>query len=304
MENQNEPNYPRLDKYHQVLSESTVCVDDGAVKTEVDALLKQHLDENRSKEVYQFLLNCIDLTTLSSEDSVSKVMKFTEKVNEFDNNYPQYKNVAAICVYSNFASVVRSTLEVSDVDIAVCSANFPSSQARLEVKTTETALAVSDGADEVDIVFPLGLYADENYEEVADEISEIKHSAGDAKLKVILETGALKSAENIRNAAILSMYSGADFIKTSTGKIYPGASEEAAFVMCKCIKEYYDKHGVRIGFKAAGGVSTTEDALRYYTIVKEVLGEEWLTNEYFRIGASRLANNLFHDISDSDENPF
>ena len=294
----------QIDKYHQVLAQSAVTIDDNIVKTEVNALLDKHYNENCNAEVYQFLLNSIDLTTLSSEDSVSSVMKFTEKVNNFDNDYPQYKNVAAICVYSNFASAVRSTLEVSDVNVAVCSANFPSAQARLEVKTTETALAVADGADEVDIVFPLGLYADDNYEEIADEISEIKHSAGEARLKVILETGALKTAENIRNASILSMYSGADFIKTSTGKIYPGASLEAAYVMCCCIKEYYDRHGIRVGFKASGGISTTEDAVKYYTIVKEVLGEDWLTNEYFRIGASRLANNLFHDISGTNENPF
>ena len=214
------------------------------------------------------------------------------------------KNVAAVCVYSNFAETVRSALEVSTVNLAVCSANFPSSQARLEVKVTETALAVLDGADEVDVVLNLGLYRDGAYEELCDEISELKEAAKEAKLKVILETGALKTAEHIRNASLLAMYSGADFIKTSTGKIYPGASLEAAYVMCKCIKEYYEKHGIRKGFKASGGIRTTEDAVKYYTIVKEVLGEEWLSNEYFRIGASALANNLFADIAKADIKPF
>ncbi len=291
-------------KYTQALKESNVCADDAIVKSEVEKLLAEHVDENRNQEVFKFLLNCIDLTTLSSTDSEKSVAAFTQKVNEFENSYPQYKNVAAICVYSNFAGIVSSNLEVSDVNLAVCSANFPSSQARLEVKCAETALAVADGANEVDIVFNLGYFMDEDYEEIADEISEIKEAAGDALLKVILETGALKTAENIKKASILSMYSGADFIKTSTGKIYDGATPEAAFVMCQCIKEYYEKHGVMIGFKASGGVRTSADALVYYTIVKEVLGEEWLNNRYFRIGASSLANNLFADITGEQKKVF
>ena len=292
------------DKYQQALDQCNVETDDTVVSAQVSELLSQHVAENSNPEVYKFLLNCIDLTTLSSTDSEASVTAFTQRVNRFEEEHPELQNVAAICVYANFAQVVRSVLEVSEVNVAVCSANFPSSQARLEVKTTETALAVSDGADEVDIVFPLGLFADGCYEEIADEISEIKQSAGEARLKVILETGSLRTAENIKKAAVLSMYSGADFIKTSTGKIYDGATVEAAYVMCQCIKDYYDKHGVMIGFKASGGISTTADAVRYYTIVKEVLGEQWLTNEYFRIGASRLANALYKDIAGTDEKPF
>lgn len=285
------------DKYTQAINESHVTTDDMFVKNSVEKLIAEHLDENRNDSVYRFLLNSIDLTTLNSTDSERSVAAFTQRVNDFEENYPQYPNVAAICVYSNFAAVVRQNLEVSEVNIAVCSANFPSSQAHLEVKCAETALAVADGADEVDIVLNLGYFADGAYEDLCDEISEIRESAGKARLKVILETGALKTAENIKAASILSMYSGADFIKTSTGKIYPGASLEAAWVMCQCIKEYYEKHGRMVGFKASGGVRTTEDALKYYTIVKEVLGEKWLTNEYFRIGASSLANNLFADMT-------
>ena len=295
---------PVADKYVQAINESNVTTDDLQVKNSVEKLLAEHLDENRSESVYSFMFNCIDLTTLNSTDSERSVAAFTRRVNDFEENYPQYPNVAAICVYSNFASVVRQTLEVSEVNIAVCSANFPSSQAHLEVKCAETALAVADGADEVDIVFNLGYFADGAYEDLCDEISEIKEAAGDARLKVILETGALKTAENIRAASILSMYSGADFIKTSTGKIYPGASLEAAWVMCQCIKEYHERHGRMVGFKVSGGVRTTEDALKYYTIVKEVLGEKWLTNEYFRIGASSLANNLFADITGSKVDVF
>lgn len=300
-EHEHEQNH---NKYQNAIKQSSVCVDDVKVAAAVTDIISKHAEENCNTDVYKFLLNAIDLTTLSSEDSESSVAGFVQKVNDFETNYPMYKNVAAICVYSRFAEVVRAALEVSEVNIAVCSANFPSSQARLEVKTVETALAVQDGANEVDIVFNLGLYRDGAYEELCDEISEIKEAAKDAHLKVILETGALKTAEHIRNASILSMYSGADFIKTSTGKMYPGASLEAAYVMCKCIKEYYEKHGVMKGFKASGGIRTTEDAVKYYTIVKEVLGEKWLTNEYFRIGASSLANNLFADIAGSDLKPF
>ena len=295
---------PATDKYVQAINESKVVADDLSVKAAVDKLLAEHLDDNRSESVYRFMFNCIDLTTLNSTDSERSVAAFTRRVNDFEENYPQYPNVAAICVYSNFAGVVRQNLEVSEVNIAVCSANFPSSQAHLEVKCAETALAVADGADEIDIVFNLGYFADGAYEDLCDEISEIKESAGTARLKVILETGALKTAENIKAASILSMYSGADFIKTSTGKIYPGATLEAAWVMCQCIKEYYERHGRMVGFKVSGGVRTTEDALKYYTIVKEVLGEKWLTNEYFRIGASSLANNLFADITGSKTEVF
>lgn len=295
-------------KYLQTIESSKVSVDDVAVKAAVNELLEKHCAENATNEVYRFLLNCIDLTTLSTDDSERSVAAFTQRVNEFENNYPGYPNVAAICVYSKFAEVVRENLDVSEVNVAVCSANFPSSQARLEVKTVETALAVADGADEVDIVFPVNYFVDGAYEEVADEIAEIKHSAkaGDreARLKVILETGLLKTAANIRAASILSMYSGADFIKTSTGKIYEGATVEAAYVMCQCIKEYYEKCGRMVGFKASGGIRTSADAVKYYTIVKEVLGEKWLTNEYFRIGASSLANNLFADITGEAAKPF
>ena len=297
-------NHEALDKYRSVLAESKVTSDDAQVKAAVEKILAEHQAENMNDEVYQFLLNCVDLTTLSTEDRERSVAAFTKKVNDYWVKYPDYKNVAAICVYSNFAAVVRANLEVSDVNIAVCSASFPSSQAHLETKVAETALAVADGTDEVDIVLNLGYFRDEAYEELCDEISEIKHVMGEHHLKVILETGALKTADNIKKASLLAMYSGADFIKTSTGKIYPGASLEAAYVMCQCIKEYYEKHGVKIGFKPSGGVRSTEEAVQYYTIVKEVLGSEWLNNGLFRIGASSLANALFQSFTHSDEKPF
>lgn len=284
------------DKYHDTVAASKVITDDAAVKSAVDEIIAKHLEENMNVEVYKTIFNCIDLTTLSTTDSPQSVADFTERVNAFDNEHPELKNVAAICVYPNFAQVVRTVLDVTDVKVACVSGAFPTAQSFLETKIAETALAVASGADEIDIVFNLGNYLDGDWEEVCDEIIEQKHACRDAHLKVILETGALKTAENIRNASVLSMYSGADFIKTSTGKGYEGATLEAAYVMALAIKEYYEATGNKIGFKAAGGVLTTADAVKYYTVIKEVLGEEWLSNDLFRIGTSRLANNLLGDI--------
>lgn len=284
------------DKYRKVLVESLVLDDDVAVEAQVREILDKHFDENNNVDVWKQCFHSIDLTTLNSTDTVQSVTRFVQRVNDFETDYPQLPNVAAICTYPNFAMVVSGTLEVSEVGTAVVAGSFPSSQTFVEVKTAETALAVADGATEVDIVFNLGLYYDEQYEELADEIAEIKHACRDARLKVILETGALKKAADIKNAAILSMWSGADFIKTSTGKVYPGATLEAAYVMCQCIKEYHKKTGRKVGFKVSGGVSTTDDAVRYYTLVKEIPGDEWLTNEWFRIGTSRAANVILSSI--------
>ena len=284
-------------KYEQAIAQSTVTDNDATVAEAVKKILDEHFAENNNKEVYRTLLNCIDLTTLKSTDSPSSVAKFTEAVNNFEELFPSLPNVAAICVYPNFAAVVRTVLEVSGVKIACVSGAFPSSQSFEEVKIAETSLAVANGADEIDIVLNLGEFFDHDYEEVTDEISEQKEACRGGVLKVILETGALRTARNIKAASIRSLYSGADFLKTSTGKEYPGASLEAAYIMAQCIKEYYDKTGTKVGFKAAGGVRTTEDAVKYYTIIKEVLGEEWLNNEYFRLGASSLANAVLSDIA-------
>lgn len=284
------------DKYHDIVAQSHVTTDDAFVKAEVEKILARDLEANRTRDVLKFLFNCIDLTTLNATDSPQSVAAFTERVNDFEEQHQDLPNVAAICVYPNFAPIVRTVLDVTEVNIACVAGGFPSSQTFPEVKVAEVALAVEGGADEIDIVLNVGNFLDGDWEEVCDEIEELRHSCRDAHLKVILETGALKTAENVRAAAILAMYSGADFIKTSTGKGYPGASLEAAYVMCQCIREYYEKTGRKIGFKPAGGVSTTDDALGYYTIVKAVLGDEWLDNEYFRLGASRLANNLLSDI--------
>lgn len=280
-----------MDRYQKVLAASNVSEDDANVAQAVKKILAEDMPQ-ATPDVLKFLLNSIDLTTLSSEDSQESVTAFTEKVNRFDEECPQYGSVAAICVYSNFAEVVRSALEVTGVDVAVVAGGFPSSQTFTAVKVADVSLAVASGADEVDVVMNLGMLRDKNYEELCDELIELKHCVKDGKLKVILETGALKTAKNIKEASILAMYSDADFIKTSTGKIYPGASPEAAYVMCQCIREYHEATGRKVGFKAAGGIRTVEEALAYYTIVKKVLGEEWLSHDLFRIGASSLANNL------------
>lgn len=280
-----------MDKYDKALADSKVTGSDETVAAEVAKILEK-APEYMTPEVYQFCFSSIDLTTLSTEDSVKSVARFTEKVNEFDNAYPQYKNVAAICVYSNFAEVVRTHLDVPGVDVAVVAGAFPSSQTFTAVKIADCALAVEAGADEVDIVFNVGMYRDRDFESLTDEIIEQKHTVKNAKLKVILETGALKTAQAIKEASILSLWSEADFLKTSTGKEFPGASLEAAYIMCRCIKEYYEQTGRKVGFKASGGIRTAEDAVKYYTIVREILGEEWLSHDLFRIGASSLANSL------------
>lgn len=292
-----------MDRYRKALADSKVVENDELVKAEV-AKIVENASQYNTPEVLQFLFSSIDLTTLSTEDSVKSVSKFTQRVNDFDNDYPQFKNVAAICVYSNFAEVVKANLDVEGVDIAVVAGGFPSSQTFDAVKVADVALAVEGGANEVDIVLNVGKFLDENYEDLCDEIIELKHTARNAKLKVILETGLLKTASNIKKASILSMYSEADFIKTSTGKIYPGASLEAAYVMCKCIKEYFEQTGRKVGFKAAGGVRTAEEAVQYYAIVKEVLGDEWLNQDLFRIGASSLANNLLSAMTGEETKYF
>lgn len=284
------------DKYLTALAKYDTQLNDADVQVQVAALIEKKVPENNTEEVKKFLFNCIDLTILNTTDSDESVMRFTEKVNRFDDEFPDLKNVAAICVYPNFAQVVKDTLEVEGINIACVSGGFPSSQTFTEVKIAETAMALADGADEIDIVIPVGAFLSGDYETMCEEIMELKETCKEHHLKVILETGALKTASNIKKASILSMYSGADFIKTSTGKQQPAATPEAAYVMCQAIKEYYEQTGNKVGFKPAGGINTVNDALIYYTIVKEVLGKEWLSNELFRLGTSRLANLLLSEI--------
>ena len=290
-----------LSKYEQALSKYNVELDDAAVKAAVRDIIANKVAENDTLEVKKFLFGSIELTTLKTEDSDTSVMAFTERVNAFDNEYPDMPHVATICVYPCFAEIVKDTLEVEGVEIACVSGSFPSSQARIEVKVAETSLAVKDGATEIDIVMPVGKFLSGDYEGMCEDICELKNACGkDVAMKVILETGDIKTASNIKKASILSMYAGADYIKTSTGKEKISATPEAAYVMCQAIKEYYDETGIQIGFKPAGGINTVMDAITYYTIVKEVLGEKWLTNKWFRLGTSRLANLLLSEIQGED----
>lgn len=287
----------QISKYEQVLAEYNTALNDAEVQSAVKEIIEKKVPENDTDEVKKFLFGSIELTSLHSEDSDVSIMQFASKVNAFDNDYPQLPHVATICVYPCFAEVVKDTLEVDGVEIACVSGSFPSSQARLEVKVAETALAVKDGATEIDIVMPVGKFLSGDYEGVSEDIAELKEVCGkDVAMKVILETGCLKTAENIKKASILAIYAGADYIKTSTGKEKVAATPEAAYVMCQAIKEYYEKTGIQIGFKPAGGINTVMDAVTYYTIVKEVLGDKWLTNKWFRMGTSRLANSLLSEI--------
>ena len=297
-EQRNAKNAPKqtVDKYEQALKKYNTNLNDDEIRETVKKLIEEKVHTNDTPEVKKFLFGSIELTSLKCTDSDESIMAFTEKVNQFDTQYANLPHVATICVYPCFAQVVRDTLEVEGVEIACVSGSFPSSQALIEVKVAETALAVKDGATEIDIVMPVGKFLSGNYEEMCEDIQELKETCGDAAMKVILETGCLKTASNIKKASILSMYAGADYIKTSTGKEKVAATPEAAYVMCQAIKEYYDETGIQIGFKPAGGINSVMDALTYYTIVKEVLGEKWLTNKWFRLGTSRLANMLLSEI--------
>ena len=287
---------PQKSKYEEAFAKYNLDITDEEVKAAGKQIIAEKVHENDTPEVKRFLMGSVELTTLKTTDSDESVLAFTERVNQFDTEYPDLPHVATICVYPRFAKVVSETLEVEGVEIACVSGSFPSSQALIEVKTVETALALKDGATEIDMVQSVGAFLAGDYETVCDEIQQMKETCGEHKLKVILETGCLKTAANIKTASILAMYSGADYIKTSTGKLEPAATPEAAYVMCQAIKEYYDETGIQIGFKPAGGLNSVMDALIYYTIVKEVLGEKWLTNQWFRMGTSRLANMLLSEV--------
>lgn len=282
-------------KYLDALKKHPLKFTEEEAKKSVDQIIKSGFDNNNSYEVYKTLYSCIDHTSLNTTDSKEYIWNFTEKINAFEGSDPEIENVAAICIYPNFVETVKESL-TSNIKIAAVAGGFPSSQTFIEVKVAEISLALADGADEIDIVINAGLFLDKSYQEFCEEIMELKEVCKDKTLKVILETGALISAENINNASVLSMYSGADFLKTSTGKGYPGATPEAVFVMCQAIKSYYKATSNKVGIKVSGGVSTPEDAVKYYTIVKEVLGDDWCNNQLFRIGTSSLTDKLYNEI--------
>lgn len=299
-----EESHKPLNRYEEAFGKYNCHLHDEEVHAAVTRLLESKKAQYNTPEVLRELLSTVELTTLTVTDSQDSVMRFTEKVNAFAEAHPDLPHLATICVYPNFAKMVSETLSVEGVEVACVSGGFPSSQTFQEIKVAETALALHEGATEIDMVLSVGAFLEGDYDTCADEIAEMKAVCGEYNLKVILETGALQTAENIKRASLLAIYAGADFIKTSTGKISVSATPEAAYVMCQTIKEYYKETGVKIGFKAAGGVSTVDDALNYYTIVRELLGKEWIDENLFRIGTSRLANLLVQAITGTDEKPF
>lgn len=288
-----------MDTFDNLFAQYHCAITDEEIKKEIDDILGEHVAENNTPVVWQQCLSLIDLTTLNGDDTTAKVADMTRRVNGFAHQYPNLNNVAAICVYPALVPCVKDNLS-TNVSIAAVAGGFPASQTFIEVKIAEAAMAVHEGADEIDIVLSIGKFLEGQYQEVFDEISEIKQAIGDAHLKVILETGALKSAALIYKASIVALSAGADFIKTSTGKIAINATPEATCVMCHALKDWYDKTGIKAGFKAAGGISTTDEAVAHYTIVKHILGEEWLHRDSMRFGASRLANNLLTSILGSE----
>lgn len=291
-------------KYEEALSKYNTNIDDAVVKAAVKKIIEEKVPQNDTLDIKKFLLGSVELTSLHTTDTEEEILALTESVNRFESEYPNLPHVATICVFPTFTELVSNSLEIDGVEITNVCGNFPSSQSRMEVKIAETQLAIVDGATEIDIVMPVGKFLSGDYESVCDDISEMKQACGDVPMKVILETGDLKNCSNIKIASILSMYAGADYIKTSTGKEKISATPEAAYVMCQAIKEYYDETGIQIGLKPAGGINTVMDAITYYTIVKEVLGEQWLTNKWFRMGTSRLTNLLISEITGKEVNFF
>ena len=288
---------PQKSKFEEALGKYNLEISDEEVKEAVKKIIAEKVPQNDTPEVKRFMFGSIELTTLTTQDSAESVLQLVEKVNKFANEYPQMPHVATVVTYPRFTKLVSESLEVEGVIPTCVSGAFPSSQALIEVKTVETGLAIRDGAENVDIVMHVGEFLSGDYETVCDEIQQQKETCGEVPMKVILETGDLGSCANIKKASLLAMYSGADYIKTSTGKEKISATPEAAYVMCQAIKEYYDETGVMVGFKPAGGINSVMDALIYYTIVKELLGEKWLTNELFRLGTSRLANLLLSELT-------
>lgn len=274
--------------------------DHAQLESDLATILTNAKTIHNTIENKKLALSLIDLTTLNSTDTVPHVVAFTEKVNQFPESFPDLANVAAICVYPNMVKAVEETLQLPEVNIASVSGGFPSSMTFTDVKVKETRMAIKAGADEIDIVLALSHFLAEEYSEAHQDIAAIKAAMGDVHLKVILETGALETPENIWKASMLAINAGADFIKTSTGKMNPAATPMAAYIMCLAIAFHYEETGEKIGFKPAGGIATPEEALIYLSIVKEVLGDEWLNPQLFRIGASRLANNLLSDITNKE----
>ena len=293
------------------LEKYNYTADEGRIAEGLQSILSNYGDMVTS-EVLRTCFSMMDLTTLHPEDTVLSVRKLVEKVNALATEFPTYPVPASICVFPNFASVVRDWRKTEELHVTTVAGCFPASQSFLEVKVKESEMAVADGADEVDIVLALNAFLAGDYASASHEISEIRQAVDKLAsalgrkvvLKVILETGVLKTVENIANASFLAMEAGADFIKTSTGKVEVNATPTAAYVMCECIKAFYKLSGRAVGFKAAGGISNAQDALAYYYIGNTVLGNDWMNKKLFRFGVSRLGNSLMSAIEQRTVNYF
>ena len=287
-------------KYEQAFAKFHTNLPDEDVHLAVTQLIHDNRDKYDNEETLKYLLSTVELTTLTVTDSDESVLAMVERVNRFYEEHEELPALATICVYPRFAKIVSDSLEVEGTRVACVSGGFPASQTFMEIKVAETAMALKDGADEIDMVLSVGAFQSGDYETCADEIAELKAVCGDKPLKVILETGALKKAEDIMKASIISMYAGADFIKTSTGKIDVAATPEAVYVMCRAIKEYQAETKEWCGLKVAGGIKTPDEAVDFYTIIREMLGQEFIDNGGLRIGTSSLANKLVAKILDEE----
>jgi deoxyribose-phosphate aldolase len=283
-------------RYKEAFAKFKSIGSESEVTEKVNKILKEEAEKNFTPETLKFIHGCIDITSLSALDTKESILKMVNSVNDFKGSHPDVPNIAAICTYPLFTETVKQTLTCKEVKIAAVTGGFPASQTYQEIKVAETAMAIMNGADEIDTVLNLGYLAEENYQDLAEEIQEIKASAREAKLKVIIETGAISTIDSILKATVIAIFAGADYIKTSTGKEFPGATPEAVYTICNIIKQYHSATKVKIGIKISGGVRKAKDAINYYTIVKSILGEEWLNKIYFRIGASSLVNDIISHI--------
>ena len=284
-------------EYSKLLAEYGPAMSEEEV-AKVVADCREKSARNQNAEVYKLCYSTIDLTTLTEKDSVQSVGRFVKKAVEFQNHYPEIPNVASICVFPSFVDVVGLGVEGTDIAVTSVAGGFPASQTFMEVKMLEVSMAVENGADEIDVVINVGQMLEGDIEPMTNEIAMLREEAGeDTVFKVIIESGALQTPELIRKASLLAMFAGADFVKTSTGKIPVAATPEAAVVMCTAIRDYYQKTGRKVGFKAAGGIRSAEEAALFYTIVEEILGKEWCSPTLWRIGASSLANGLISAIA-------
>ena len=287
-------------EYSKMLAEYGPAMSEQEVADFV-AMAREKSVRNQNTDVYKLCYSTIDLTTLTEKDSVESVGKFVKKAVDFQSHFPNIPNVASICVFPLFVDVVGLGVEGTDIGVTSVAAGFPASQTFVEIKMLEVSMAVENGADEIDVVINVGQMLEGDYEPMTNEIAMLREEAGpDTIFKVIIESGALQTPELIRKASLLSMFAGADFVKTSTGKIPVAATPEAAVVMCTAIRDYYQKTGRKVGFKAAGGIRSAEEAALFYTIVEEILGKEWCCPALWRIGASSLANGLISAIESKE----